>query len=393
MDHDIFKNRFVAAYEKSVEFGQEFVLENLPRNVLFNLNLNASYDGNASSEFKLFPEDSDMSTGIRTKGIELDSAIYYLYRDGMVPQWVNLQLAGVTNGSAIVGIDSCGRFTADEELLYHQGEGWPPFHVLGPILPVGYKRGKRFSIFERSECWAAIELEYLLQCQARPWSLVLCGPEFTDDLLEGLKELDSIEILEFKWTAIAGKSLNSMNSIGCMPNLRVLRIVGGEQTEFEFSHLPEKSPSLTNFSFLELPRKIGGGSSLRNAFPNLSELTLASSQRVEWDHPPDLTGLASLNVSSPEFAPWVGSVVGTESISLTFDRCSNDEVFKVLNSGLSTLKSVNLRGTPVDNEVFGVLASMQKLEHFDVVDTKVDTKALKEFTAKRPDLSCWPKLK
>ncbi|XXY54867.1 hypothetical protein WME91_27425 [Sorangium sp. So ce269] len=37
----------------------------------------------------------------------------------------------------------CGRFTAKAELLYHEREGWPPFHVLGPVLPPRWDESTR----------------------------------------------------------------------------------------------------------------------------------------------------------------------------------------------------------------------------------------------------------
>ena len=390
MDQETFRQRFVAAYQQATEFGQTFVVETLPDRVLFNLQLNSSYDVNASPEFELFPDDSNLRTTIQTKGIGEEAVVEILYRNGMVPQWVDLQVAGKTKDATIVSIRSCGRFTDDESWLYHQGEGRPPFHVTGPTLPVDYESGELFSIFTRSECWTLSELEYLTQVNAKPWSLTLCGPEFSDDLSNELLDLDTVEILELEATSIAGKLLKS---IAFMPKLRVLRIAGAnaEQRKFDLTYLPVNHSSLTSFSFRGIPSSVLG-SCLRKSFPKMTELILAGSQRVQWSEPPVLTGLERLSVSFPDFATWIGSIEGTESVSLAFDSCSNEQVFDVLSTGQATLKYVTLRGTPVDEEVFKVLNDMPRLKHIDVVDTKVSREALQKFIGKRPELTCWPKL-
>ena len=263
-----------------------------------------------------------------------------------------------------------------------------PFHVTGPTLPFDYQSGELFSIFTRSECWTLSELEYLTQVNAKPWSLTLCGPEFSDDLSIELLDLDTIQILELEATSIAGKLLKS---IAFMPKLRVLRLAGAEQPQFDLTYLPVNHCSLTSFSFRGLPSSVLG-SCLRKSFPKMTELILAGSQRVQWNEPPVLTGLEKLSVSFPDFATWIGSIEGTKSVSFAFDSCSNEQVFEALSTGQATLKYVTLRGTPVDEEVFKVLNDMPRLKHIDVVDAKVSRKALQEFIAKRPELTCWPKL-
>ena len=390
MDLEVFMQRFVDAYRKAREFGQKYVTEDLPEKIMFNLKLNASYDKNASADVTLFPEDSNSKTAIRTKGIPESEVLQFLYRDGMVPQWVNLQLSGRTADATTITIESCGRFTAEEDYLYHRSEGWAPFHVLGPSLPVGFEKGDRFSIFTRSECWTLHELEYLQQVDARPWSLELSGPEFSDDLPAEILDFETVEILELRLTANSGKLLEAVSQ---MPKLRIIRITGCDLPEFSFAHLPPSVPSLTQLSFRGLPSTLTGGNALRRAFPNLAQLTLTSSKSLEWDQAPDLIGLERLTIALSNFPSWIGTIEGTEAVSLQLDNCTNKEIFELLQTGTSSLKRIDLRGTPVDDEIFDLLANIPNLEHFDVVNTNINLETLKEFTARRPELSCWPNLK
>ena len=68
-----------------------------------------------------------------------------LWRDGRVPEWMDLSVVDVAQGSTVLEALCCGRFTDDETLLYHKTEGAPPFHVTSPALPPNHDGG-RFSL-------------------------------------------------------------------------------------------------------------------------------------------------------------------------------------------------------------------------------------------------------
>src|SRR5688572_12212046 len=101
----------------------------------------------------------------------------------------------------------CGRFTAQDELLYHEREGRPPFHVTGPTLPVNYEDGQRFSIYDRSECWTRRDVEQLRAHAHKVWSLDLFGLAFDDESLGQLPDLARMEILELKGSPLRGSGL------------------------------------------------------------------------------------------------------------------------------------------------------------------------------------------
>jgi len=53
-----FRNRLLEAAAAARAFAHQLVIEELPSDLVFRINLNASHDANASPEFILFPEDS-----------------------------------------------------------------------------------------------------------------------------------------------------------------------------------------------------------------------------------------------------------------------------------------------------------------------------------------------
>ena len=58
MDRDVFRRHFIEAAAAARDFAGEYLEESLPDAMRFRVHLNASYDATASSDFKLFPEDS-----------------------------------------------------------------------------------------------------------------------------------------------------------------------------------------------------------------------------------------------------------------------------------------------------------------------------------------------
>jgi hypothetical protein len=142
VDRDEFATRLDAAARWARDYARALVLESLPDAMTFRLFLNQSNDDiePLRAAEMVFPEDSGRE---RTCGGP--TAIDELWRDGRVPEWVDLCVSAVERGSTVIEALCCGRFTDDDTLLYHRAEGWPPFHVTSPVLPPGY-HGERFTL-------------------------------------------------------------------------------------------------------------------------------------------------------------------------------------------------------------------------------------------------------
>jgi hypothetical protein len=130
----MFVEHFHAAAAAALSFAQQFVLENLSDKLTFRVQLNQSYDVNLRSDQKVYPEDSVPQRGHELHRCGEEEAIQALWRDGTVPEWVDIAVVGQTATGSIVELRCCGRFTGDESRLYHQRAGIPPFSVHGPTL-------------------------------------------------------------------------------------------------------------------------------------------------------------------------------------------------------------------------------------------------------------------
>jgi hypothetical protein len=131
---------FIAAFDRAATFCREFagqhVVEPLPLSLRFDFR---------AAHRSLEPDGRIKFLGGRLLapsqlvGVEPVRARKYLWVGGKVPQWVNLSVHAADADHTYIGVAVCGRLTNDPLALYHQREGNPPFHVLGPALPPAWE--------------------------------------------------------------------------------------------------------------------------------------------------------------------------------------------------------------------------------------------------------------
>lgn len=130
------------------------VIESLPDRIAFDLYLNQSYDKHWDEEHeRIFPDDflRDPASLRNLSPAEVECE---LRRESCVPAWINLAICDVRNETTIISAHCCGRFTKNEDFLYHQykdyGGGVLPFSPKSPTLPPGWESVEdsgRFSLY------------------------------------------------------------------------------------------------------------------------------------------------------------------------------------------------------------------------------------------------------
>jgi len=134
------------------------LIESLPESLAFDLLLNQSYDENRNPEHEqVFPEDSHKDPA-SLRNLSHQEVECELWREGHMPAWIDLRVAGIREETTIIEAVCCGRFTDNEDFLYHNYEGGtPPFSIKGPFLPLGWEsveKDGRFSLYrKRSSRW------------------------------------------------------------------------------------------------------------------------------------------------------------------------------------------------------------------------------------------------
>ncbi|KYG08095.1 hypothetical protein BE21_25660 [Sorangium cellulosum] len=387
MDRNLFARRLREASVRARDFARELVQEPLPDDLRFRVHLNSSYDGNPRvGDEVVYPEDGAFDKAMALHDVTEEHVLGALWRGGRVPEWINLSVAGETGTATLIDVVSCGRFTADEGLLYHAHEGRPPFHVLGPALPVGYKEGERFSIYNQAVCWTPADLERVVLHSSDVWSLDLIGPAFTDRSLATIHGFPGLEILEMKQVPIMGSGLHALARL---PRLRVLRIDFAPLVRVDLSSMPSL-PALTTLDLTRLPAEVTGVVGL-GGVAGLERLTLHAAHRVELDSPlAELSRLEqfSLTAPAPPRSPWP-CAPGLRDLALHIESISDAEVVRAA-SAYRRLRSLSLRDTPVTDAILDELHRWPELEHLDVVGSRVTAGALRGLAARRPALRFHP---
>ncbi|MBK6895845.1 MAG: hypothetical protein IPH06_04570 [Alphaproteobacteria bacterium] len=127
------------------DFTRKFVTNTLPDAMTYIVSLNCSYDKNLREGEKTFPED--LENPVRYFDNQED-IVNLLWRDGLVPEWIDLHVFKADENFTHINLACCGRFTSNKQLIYHMYE-YAPFIEKGPALPTGYKEGVKFDLHWR----------------------------------------------------------------------------------------------------------------------------------------------------------------------------------------------------------------------------------------------------
>ena len=148
MDKDIFRQNLIKATDEILPFSQEHVTNPLPLNCHYLIFPNQSYDKNPlQGDEQIFP-DEKLSNGKYLGSFDAEQVIEYLWRNGKIPEWVNMTVYSYDLQYTYLELLCCGRFTAMEEHLYHRWEGYPPFHILSPSLPPNWENLEQSGKFD-----------------------------------------------------------------------------------------------------------------------------------------------------------------------------------------------------------------------------------------------------
>ncbi|MDQ3132047.1 MAG: hypothetical protein M3Q99_14965 [Acidobacteriota bacterium] len=139
MEKDKFRSNFNLAIQTLVPFARSYLIDSLPLELRYLMFFNQSFDGNELvGDENLFPEDSLPKNRVQEFENQ-EQVINCLWRNGKIPEWINLFIHSYDENFTFISLICCGRFTADDKLLYHEKEGCQPFHILGPNLPIGFE--------------------------------------------------------------------------------------------------------------------------------------------------------------------------------------------------------------------------------------------------------------
>lgn len=356
--------------------------------MLFRLRLNSSYDGNPLvGDEVVFPADSAFERAEALATCDEQQVVAELWRDGRVPEWIDVAVMGETGTATLLQLLCCGRFTAQDDLLYHVREGRPPFHVTGPALPVDHEDGRKFSIYDRSECWSLRELDHLRAHAQEVWSLELVGRAFDDAALGALPDLARMELLELEASSIGGGGLLHLVRF---PKLRVLRIGLGRNEAFR---IPTFTTTLSALEMLDIhgpPPRPWGFSNLVDGAPSLNCLTFESPGALFIDGDCPRT-VQTLSITATRITAGLNLPKAIDSIHAHLSEMSDRDVDRWLASTAS-IGGLDLSGTPITDAFAETLPARFGLTYLNVAGTNVSDAAVERITSRYPKLKLLPRL-
>ncbi len=151
LSRDAFRNNLIESATIVRDFTRTRVTTPLPDALSYTIFYGCSFDGNPLREDeKTFPEDYEEEAPTTTSADEVTAL---LWRDGFVPEWINVTVSHEDGERTHIKLECCGRYSALPQMMYHIREGRPPFHVLGPPVPPGFENrpGSKFDLYWRQD--------------------------------------------------------------------------------------------------------------------------------------------------------------------------------------------------------------------------------------------------
>ncbi len=143
MQKEIFREHLINATKHSYECAKKFVHNHLPDSFIYIVHLNQSYDGNPLEPGEhTFPDDVAQH-GKRVGPVTSERVVELLWRDGLVPEWIDIAVTRTDGTHTFMELLCCGRFTDREEHLYYSKTDVCPFGCKSPYMPMGWEVGDK----------------------------------------------------------------------------------------------------------------------------------------------------------------------------------------------------------------------------------------------------------
>lgn len=155
VDRGTFEVRLRTAARQAVLFARLLVQQTLPDEMVFFVYPNQSCDDNPRIGDEVVFSDDSLPSGRGHGPWTAEEVVTFLWRHGKIPEWIDAAIQAENGRQSIVGLHCCGRFTAQEELLYHRYPGGvSPFSIKSPVLPPGWEsvaESGKFDLYWRKQ--------------------------------------------------------------------------------------------------------------------------------------------------------------------------------------------------------------------------------------------------
>jgi hypothetical protein len=138
-----FHNLLTDSSKLSFDFAQKYLLDILPIEFKYSVQLNVSQDNPNLEKFEIYPNDNNKTVELITATEVVD----LLCRNEKVPVWIDISVESVHKSSTVFRLLCAGRYSSDTNEFYYSKQGTGPFGIKSPTFPPSYENdGTKFSL-------------------------------------------------------------------------------------------------------------------------------------------------------------------------------------------------------------------------------------------------------
>ena len=131
-----FIERFKHAACFCLDFTQRHITEVLPKSMRFNFALNERSYVDQGQSVSFNGKDYKLNELV---GLTPKEALAFIYVNGKVPHWIDLYVNAFNEVTLSIEVTFSVEFSDNEEELFNKAQGLPPFHIIGPTIPKGWR--------------------------------------------------------------------------------------------------------------------------------------------------------------------------------------------------------------------------------------------------------------
>jgi hypothetical protein len=129
-----FTRLFDLSTSDAIAFAKTMLVDELPGEFTYRLFPNQSYDDNRAPDEIVYPDDSLESLHDFIE-MSRNECINFLFRDGRIPEWIDISVGAADATRTYIYLLCCGRFTNDDNRLYYNRCQRGPFGIKSPVFP------------------------------------------------------------------------------------------------------------------------------------------------------------------------------------------------------------------------------------------------------------------
>lgn len=134
----------------AIALAKMMLLDELSDQYVYRIFPNQSFDGNRDAEEIVYPMDSLGSIDDYIM-MTRDECISFMYREGRLPEWIDISVGAAGADLTYIDCRCCGRFTDNDQRLYYNRTGRGPFGIKSPTLPNWILPGEKIPKFRLAD--------------------------------------------------------------------------------------------------------------------------------------------------------------------------------------------------------------------------------------------------